>query len=209
LKDRCPNKIIAREENSKMDYLDNHSFNDHVNSTIPDSRFDSTVNDILRDKASGWNFNYYSDKNTSWDSDLAHTNDTINRLKQTIKTNETLLDKCKHQLACNRLEPKDKNYAKLSAKQQQDLNQVYAQTIDDLTIYKNELNELLPVQSMQKWNRYVDQMSNANLRKLRNKYQIDSDLEFLKRGVTWILTYTYKLMDIELPPEPRPLTCGW
>ena len=53
-------------------YCDNRSFKELVNDTVADSKYNSVVENILRDKESGWKLNYYKpDGKSSCDPELA------------------------------------------------------------------------------------------------------------------------------------------
>ena len=191
-----------------MDYNDNRSFDEVVKSTQPDKRFESVVQDIIRDRDYNWSLNYYSDNTTSWDVDLAKTVESINDIENAIKINKAILANSKEKLVRNRLEPDDKMYLKLSAKAKEDINQSYAQAIDDLNLSTKQLEELKPLKNEQTWKQYVDKMGTCNLRTLRTKFRKDDDIEYLQRGVTVVMTNVYKLMGVELPTI-KPMTCSW
>ena len=182
------------------------SFDALVAKTEPDSRFESVVQDFIRDKTYGYADSYGSN---SWDSDLAHTNDKIEQIKKDSKTNHAILEKCKDQLARNRLDPKNKDYIKLKPEQKQSIQANYAMATDVINECNDELPQLYASQSKFTWNRTVEQMTSGNLKKLRMKFMRDNNINYLRRGITMALTYSHKLTDIERPEAPKPLTCGW
>jgi len=188
------------------DYYNTMSFDALVSKTEPDSRFECVVQDFIRDKTYGYADSYGSN---SWDSDLAHTNDKIAQIAKDIKTNVSILDKCKDQLARNRLDPKDKNYVKLKPEQKVSIQANYAMATDALHELNQELPTLHMLQSKLTWNRTVEQMTDSNLKRIGVKFARDNNVAYLRAAVTMVLTYAHKLMDSELPPPSKPLTCGW
>lgn len=200
------NKNKNKQIRQMTDYLNTMSFDALVIKTEPDSRFESVVLDFIRDKTYGYADSY---GNNSWDSDLARTNDKIEQIKKENKTNLAILEKCKDQLERLRLDPKNKDYIKLKPEQKQSIQANYAMATDAIRDCNEELPTLLALQSKFMWNRTVEQMTSGNLKKLRMKFMCDNNINYLRRGITMALTYSYKMMDVELPGPVKPLTCGW
>jgi len=58
----------------------------------------------------------------------------------------------------------------------------------DILIKKN--NKLL---EEYKWFQFIEKNQTRNLRIIRNKFIIDNDLDYLKKGVSWICSYSERL----------------
>ena len=189
-------------------YMDTRSWNTLMKSMEPDNRYESTVQDIYRDMNSNWNLNYYLESSTTWDFDVAKTKMEIQTCMDAVKTNESLLQKCKDQLAGSRLEPTDKNYIKLNNKQKEDISSKYATAIDIINESNRQMETLKPLLKEQAWKQHVEYVTSTNLRMLRNKYKIDYDDDFLRRGVTFTMANCYKMQDTEKPVQKED-TSAW
>jgi hypothetical protein len=188
--------------------MDTRSWNVLMKSVEFDNRYESTVQDIYRDMNSNWNLNYYADSSTSWDFEVAKTKIEIQNYMDSNKTNEALLQKCKEQLACSRLEQTDKNYIKLNNKQKEDINTKYATAIDVINENNRQLELLKPLSKEQIWKQHVERVINTNLKILRDKFRIDGDDDFLRRGVTFTMANCYKMLDI-VKPVHKEETSAW
>jgi hypothetical protein len=192
------------------DYIEKRSFEELVLGTESDKRYEHVVDDILRDKAYGWSLNYYSDSaKTSWDVAVGRTALRIVKLEEGVAYNKTLLAASEDKIKRSRLEPNDANYLKISKVALQAVDQAYATATDEIGEMTKELEELRPLQEEQIWKQYVEKRTGATLRQLRNKFQIDGDVDFMRRGVTWAWAYCYKLLRVEPPEYKEDTTSAW
>jgi hypothetical protein len=186
------------------DYIEKRSFEQLVLETDAKPQYEHMVKDILRDKAYHWKLNYHADfAKTSWDVIVCKTAIRIKELEAGLKANEALLASCEDKIRCSRLDPTSAGYLKISKKELMVVDQTYATATDEFGEQRQELEELRPKQDEQVWKQYVERRTDATLRQLRNKFQIDSDEDFMRRGVTWAMAYCYKLLGI-MEPDYKP-----
>lgn len=192
------------------DYIEKRSFDELVVETEPLPQYEHVVKDILRDKAYGWRLNYYADfAKTSWDLPVCRTSMRIRQLETGLKTNKELLVTSEDKIRRSRLDPTDANYLKISKKDLLALNLAYATATDEIVEQTQELEELLPLKEEQLWKQYIEKRTGQTLRQLRNKFQIDGNEDFMRRGVTWAWVYCYKHLGLAQPEYKPDLMSAW
>jgi hypothetical protein len=192
------------------DYIEKRSFEELVQGTAPMPQYEYVVKDILRDKAYDWRPNYYADyAKTSWDLAVCRAAIRIKELEAGLKANKELLASSQTKIQRSRLEPTDKNYLKISKKEHQAIDLAYATATDEIGEQTQELEELLPKQDEQLWKQSIERRTGMTLRQLRNKFQIDGDEDFMRRGVTWALSYSYKQLGLAQPEYKPDLLSAW
>lgn len=169
-------------------------FIDCVNKTTPDPRDKYIVDDILRDRDYRWELNYYHDyRKTSYDLVVCRTKLAIEELKTSIQEYETTLKKIDDDTDRSRLEPTDEKFKKLSAKDKERMNKDYAIAIDGLNSAGPLLEEL--TQDLMKYEikQYAELTMGQILRRIRNEFRFNKDMDYLTRGVTFAMEHSYKL----------------
>lgn len=166
-----------------------------VNSTEPDNIYSHIITDILRDKQSGWSLKYYEDNRTSWDPVVGLTRDTIARCNSSIISNQCLLDKQAKDLELSRLAKDHKDYKLLTKQEKKHMDSAYVIAIDEINSDKQTLRVMEPYLEDALWSQFVESRTTQFMRYIRNKFMHDGDLNFLKRGVTWVNNYAKNQRD--------------
>lgn len=177
--------------------------------TEPDARWNYIVNDVLRDKKSGWMHNYFADYNrTSWDVGVALSRSGIAEATETIESNTKLVTTIEETIAKSRLLPTDANFKAISKKEKAELDRQYAAAMDLINENRRTLHMLIDRLDEQTWQQYVEMQSSRNLRILRNRFQLDGNIDYLKRGITWTLKRQYALLGKAFVDE-EPSISAW
>ena len=172
--------------------IDKRSIDEVINSTIPLKKYEYIVQDFLRDKKYDWKLNYYDNNNnnhTTYDVIIARTNVENENYMKSIKENKLLIDRTRDTIEKNNKVVKKNGIQELNKK----LEGVIEEAIDEI----NELNILIKnnikLIKNYEWFQYIELNQDRNLRIIRNKFKMDDNLEYLRRGVTWICSYSNKL----------------
>ena len=169
-------------------------FHKVVSTTEADERDEYIVKDILRDKDYGWKLNYYSPNDKpSWTISVIRSRKKIEHLKANIIKHQTILAKIDEDTDCSRLDPTDDKYKKLTRKEKEEMNRLYAIAIDSINEDNNNLEELINIHRINEINECVEITRTQFLRKIRNEFRTNRELDYLKRAVTWAINYTEKL----------------
>lgn len=171
------------------------TFDNKVNSTEPDNKYNYIVSDILRDKKSGWSLKYYEDNRTSWDPAVGRTRSTIARCNSSIISNQALLEKQTKDLELSRLPKDHKDYKPLTKQEKKHMDAAYVIATDEINSDKQTLRVMEPYLEDALWSQFVESRTTQFMRYIRNKFMIDGDLDFLKRGVTWVYNYAKNQRD--------------
>ena len=189
-------------------YIDKRSLDDIINSTKPLPQYEFIVTDILRDRDYRWELDYYKDDNqTTYDIIIARTNKENNDYLKSIDENKLLIDKTRDIIEKNNKNDK-KNDKKIN------LNELNSKIEDAIDIINN-LNNLIKKNNKlleeYKWLQYIELNETRHLRMLRNKFQIYHDLDYLRRGVTWICSYSERLRGNKVDESyvPKKDTSAW
>jgi hypothetical protein len=165
---------------------------DTVPTTAPQAKYQHVVENILRDKADMWRHDYYSSTSTIYDVPHTVALVGVRKVKAEIKRCEAALIDITARIETSKLDPKDKNYKKLTAKEVEQLEGEY------IEIYKKKCEQMIAlegaeiVETKMGWKRYVEVTRYKLLNYLRNKFMIDGDEDFMTRGVTHVEQYIEK-----------------
>ena len=200
-------------------YVDTRSFEDLVNASTPDDAYDSIVDNIMRDRDSGWTHNYYKPtKNSTYDAEIARMNQEMNDLNTDVAVNEKLIqkidDNIKNASITNKKIAVDRfNRATIKAEKgvETKWGEDYAEpdvsrkefkgdlvekwksqrntAENDMRIYRLRIKEIKELLPKLEWNRYLELSLESNIQRLRNQYVIDYNEEFLRKGITWACNY--------------------
>lgn len=190
-------------------YCDNRTFEELVNASTPDDSYNFVIDNILRDKDSGWILNYYkSDGKSSCDAEISRMNLEIVELTANITTNEKLLQKINdniknaseknRQIALDRVQSatKEEKVVKPVISQLEFKNNLVETwknqreiAEDEIMVDRKRMNQILNLLPKWEWNRYLELSLESNIQRLRNQFIIDYDEEFLRKGVTWACNY--------------------
>jgi hypothetical protein len=162
---------------------------DVVPSTVPEAKYEHSVENILRDKADRWRHDYYSSTSTIYDVDHTTLLLSIRKTKAEISRCEKSLTDITQKIENSKLDPKHQKYVKLTAKDVEELEAEY------IEIYKKKCDQMIALDSAQLeetkigWKRYVEVTRYKLLNYVRNKFMIDGDQDFMTRGVTYVEKY--------------------
>jgi len=165
---------------------------DVVPSTVPEEKYEHVVENILRDKADGWSHDYYTSTSTMFDVPYSVATLAVRKMKAAIKRCENTLTDITTRIENSKLDPKHKNYVKLTGKEVEELEAEYIET------YKKKCDHMISLEADELeetkmgWKRYVEVIRYKLLNYLRNKFMIDGDNDFMTRGVTYVEQYIEK-----------------
>lgn len=181
-------------------------FEEYVKTVTPDPRFNYIVNDILRDKASRWSYNYYSNPRSQWHGRvMKHTNTSL-QIEQSIARNIKAIEVLDTQIANCKLDPKDPMYKPLKKDEFEKIDLKYTELVKS-NIYLKEDLKAETEQYDKYWHLdYIYSSTNKNMYALRNKFQLDGDLEYLKKGVTLTFLQQYARLEMSPPLESHSLS---
>lgn len=177
------------------------TFEEQVNATDAEPRYEYIVDDIMRDKARDWSLKYFDDKANSWDPAVARTKAAIWHCENNISTNQAVLENQALVLKNSRLPQDHKDYKPINKHAVKAMDQAYVVATDEINYHINALKSLRPYLEDALWSHYIESKTTRTMRYLRNKFMNDSDINFLRRGTTWAMTYAKKLHD------PNSIAC--
>ena len=170
------------------------SFKSLISRVIPDPRDAFIVKDIMRDYAYGGKLNYYADyKKTAWSLEVVRTKISIAEIEKTLQQYEIDIRNVDERIDRSRLPPTDDKYKLLSKKEKKDLEQTYAQAIDGINELTPSLAELIKDLNDLEIEEFAEMQTGETLRRIRDDYLINKDLDSLRCGVTWAIDQSYKL----------------
>jgi len=185
------------------------SFQEHINTVEPDQRFEHIVRDILRDKESKWSHNYYANPLSHYYKDVIKYSTSVAVMQQTINKNNKTLRELDLQIKKSKLNPKDPDYKPLKKAELEKIDATYTEVAkeniylyDDLNNDKRELNKYTYLD-------YIYSRTNKNIYTLRNKFQIDGNLDHLRKGITLTFLRQYADLDLPLPQLPKNSFSAW
>jgi len=160
-----------------------------VRTTEISSKYQDTVENILRDKANGWAHDYYRDQSTGYDVHVARAQESVRKYKGLIKGYETALIKITATIDVSKKDEKEPGFKKLSAKEVEELEAKY------IELYKQKCEQMVLLdgakasQQAYEWKQYLQRKRLILLQWLRNNFMFDGDKEYMARGVTWVEEY--------------------
>lgn len=158
-----------------------------VLATTASDKYADVVNNILRDKESGWTADYYkSDGRSSLDPVIGRMQAEKKACDDAITENERLMCECDKNIQYARLPKTDPKYKKATPTEVSRWDKQYVQAQEDMMHGANESDYLGEQIEVWSWNRYIEMGRMNRLKGLRDKYKEDGDLEFLQKGVTWV-----------------------
>jgi hypothetical protein len=170
------------------------SFSTLISDVTPDPRDAFIVKDILRDYTYGGKPNYYADyKKTAWSLDVVRAKISIAEIEKTLNQYKSDLKRVDERFDLSRLPTTDEKYKPLTNKEKKDLENTYALAIDgtnELTPILTDLKKDLNKAELQE---YAEMKTGEYLRRVRDDYFINKDMDALRKGVTWAVEQGYKL----------------
>lgn len=185
------------------------SFEELVKTIEPDARFEYIVKDILRDKASGWVYNYYANSTSQWHERVIKHKMEIASMQQVIKKNNKTLATFDLQIQNSKLDPKDLNYKPLKKGEFEKIDATYTDLAKENIYLADDIKAETKEHTTYSYLDYICSMTNKNMYALRNKFQIDGDLDYLRKGVTLSLVQQYRHLGKSLPPLITPSFSYW
>jgi hypothetical protein len=184
---------MTSTDNFMDKWIDNRPFEVIVAATEALPAHENIVAEILRDKKSGWRYNYFKpDGHSTHDAQLNRMNTEKAACEANIKTNKGLIETLDKNIRCARLPPNDKDYKKAKPDMIANWDKQYVQAEEDIMVDTKRSIELEGLIHQWSWNRYLELGRERTLYRLRNKFMIDNDIEFLRKGVTWASEYELK-----------------
>jgi hypothetical protein len=185
------------------------TFEECIKTVEPDQRFEYIVRDILRDKESYWSHNYYSNPTSQWHSRVIKHNLSIASMQKAISKNSKILAELDLQIQNSKLHTSDPKYKAIKKDEFEKIDASYIELAkaniylaDDIKAEEKEL-------SKDSYLDYIYTRTNKNIYTLRNKFQIDGDLENLRKGITFTFIRQYADLGKSLPPPRTPSFSSW
>lgn len=150
---------------------------------------DEAADNILRDKKSGWRFNYYEGKQTIHDVNVANVQASVNGLKRQIKEYDAQLDKITEDIENSKKKSDDPKVKKLTPKEVEALEAEY------IDIYKRKCERMVALDGEQdtlathKYAQMIQRKRFELLHALRNNFMNDGDERYMRAGTTWVENY--------------------
>lgn len=160
--------------------------NAYILSTEPEKKYESTVENILRDKAHGWSLDYYKDGKSIYDVDIVRAETMLaliskeNELPAKQKNLEMLTS---HLAVSPSKKIKDEIKAEEAAIRQIRTEMSRLSYICGLSVSLQKAQNNLDILIFK---RYLEKNRAEGLQNLRNMFMHDGDEDFLRRGVTWV-----------------------
>jgi hypothetical protein len=185
------------------------TFEECAKTVEPDQRFEYIVRDILRDKESKWSYNYYANPISQWHYNVINHTASIRSMKQVINKNLKTLSDLDLQIKNSKLDPKNPEHKPLKKDEFEKIDATFTELAkaniyltDDIKTEQKELDKYTYLD-------YIYSRTNKNMYALRNKFQIDGDLDNLRKGITLTFLKQYADLDMPLPPLPKPSFSCW
>ena len=185
------------------------TFEEHVKTVEPDQRFEYIVRDILRDKESQWSHNYYANPTSQWQLNIAEYKMSISSMQQAINKNLKTLAELDLQIARSKLGPKDPEFKPLKKDEFEKIDATFTELAkaniyltDDIKAETKELDKYYYLD-------YIYSRTNKNIYALRNKFQINGDLDHLRKGITLTFLKQYADLNLPLPELPKVSLSCW
>jgi hypothetical protein len=190
-------------------YLDTRPVDEIINSTEIIPQYEFIVNDIIRDRDYGWSLDYFKgDGTTTYDVIIARTKMEINDCMKLIVDNKLVIDKTRDLIDNNNKETGKNKKKDIDINE---LNKKIEEAIDNISELNNLIKKDEQLLKDYKWLQFVELNQEGHLRRIRNKFQIYGDLEYVRKGVSWICSYTEKLRGnlIDYSIKPKEDTSAW
>lgn len=184
-------------------YIDSRPIDEIINSTQIIPHYEFIVSDIVRDRDYGWSLDYFKgDGTTTYDIIIFKTKKEINECMKEIVDNKLLIDKSRDSIDNNK---------KLKKNDIDELNKKIENAIDNISELNNLIKKNEVLLKDYKWLQFIELNQEGHLRRIRNKFQIYGDLEYVRRGVSWICSYSEKLRGnlINYSIKPKENISAW
>ena len=169
------------------------NYEQDIRATEVNPAYEGVVENILRDKANRWQYDYYKEGTTGYDVHVGRAVAECRKYTLQIKKHETALNTITATLDASRKDPKHPDYKKLTAKQVEALETEYT----DICKLKCEQMVLLDGAQATKreveWKQYVQKKRIEMIQAVRNTFMNNGDEDFMARGVTWAEEYNLRL----------------
>lgn len=150
---------------------------------------DEAAENILRDKRSGWKFNYYDGTQTIHDVHVANVQASINSLNRQIKEYDASLDGITENIENSKRKADDPKFKKLSPKEVEALEAEY------IELYKRKCERMVVVGAEQdalaahKYAQMIQKKRLELLQVIRNNFMNDGDENYMRAGTGWVENY--------------------
>ena len=175
------------------------TFDQRVNLTQADSRFETIVKDVLRDKESGWKHDYYGTPSSAWEPYVKRSQGVIKKIEATIRANTSLIATYAEQIRRANLSKTEKDYLELAPKEKTRLQSM----INDMVTQNSDLHaasnkEVLTLEIYTTVND-IFLTTARRMEYLCGKFRTDGDLESLRKGISLVYTEHYYRLDKPIP----------
>jgi hypothetical protein len=185
------------------------TFEERIRTVEPDQRFEYIVRDILRDKESQWSHNYYATPTSHWHTNLIKCTASVRSMQETVNKNLKMIAELDIKIKKSKLDPKDPEYELLKKDEFEKIDATFTELAkaniylaDDIKAEKKEIDKFTYLD-------YIYSRTNKNVYALRNKFQIDGDLDYLRKGITFTFLQQYTDLGLPLPVTAKPSLSCW
>jgi hypothetical protein len=171
------------------------SLSDTIKSITPEPQYMYLARDIQRDCESKMRLRYYEDTGrTSWDSTVAETlglvakcREEIAKCENDLSSQKTNLQRIKTQVKAGSLD------LRTGKKQIAEMEAMSAASMSSICEWKQSMFDAQENLPRFQWLQFVEGWQNNHLLSLKFNYRQNKDIEYLERGVTWVVQEAAKM----------------
>jgi len=177
------------------------NYDDRVMSAPIDPRFRFIVNDILRDKASGWIHDYFGTVTSPWHTKVLEHQRALKEMDDAFKSNLSLTKTLEAKIKASDIPKDEEGHKALSKKEKTEIQS----SINDLITKNANLvpainRETLEYDTSNQFHE-IFLSTSRQMQYLCGKFRTDQDQEFLERGISMVYTEHYYRLDKPIPTK--------
>jgi hypothetical protein len=171
------------------------SLSDTIKSITPEPHYMYIARDIQRDCESKMRLRYYEDTGrTSWDSTVAETLGLVAKCREEIAKCENDLSSQKANLQRIKTQVKEGSLDLRTGKKQiAEMEAMSAASMSSICEWKQSMFDAQENLPRFQWLQFVESWQNNHLLSLKFNYRQNKDIEYLERGVTWVVQEAAKM----------------
>ena len=171
------------------------SLSETIQSITPEPHYMYIARDIQRDCESKMRLRYYEDTGrTSWDSTVAETLGLVAKCREEIAKCENDLSSQKANLQRIKTQVKEGSLDLRTGKKQiAEMEAMSAASMSSICEWKQSMFDAQENLPRFQWLQFVESWQNNHLLSLKFNYRQNKDIEYLERGVTWVVQEAAKM----------------
>jgi hypothetical protein len=166
-----------------------------IQSITPEPHYMYLARDIQRDCESKMRLRYYEDTGrTSWDSTVAETQGLVTKCREEIARCENDLSSQKAKLQRIKTEVRAGSLdLRTGKKQVAEMEAMSAASMSSICEWKQSMFDAEENLPRFQWLQFVESWQNNHMLSLKFNYSQGRDLDYLERGVTWVVQEAAKM----------------